>query len=206
MPCAVARPRRTRSAAVLAITLSLAAASPAFAARTHHRAVKHSAPVAAAASAPCANAYLVPSAGNLSLVSAATLCLINQQRAAYGLAALKRSSALTSAATAHSRDMVAADYFSHNSPSGADPLSRIRAAGYLRPGHGYSVGENIAAATGSLATPAAIVSSWMSSAGHRTNILSSAFHDTGMGVAAPAPALLGSAPGGTYTEDFGATS
>ncbi len=204
MPHAVARPRRARTAAVLTIALSLAAASPAFAA--HHRGVKHNPPVAATASAPCANAYLVPSAANVSLVSAATLCLINQQRAAHGLAALRQNSALTSAAAAHSRDMVAADYFSHNSPSGSDPFSRIRAAGYLQPGHGYTMGENIAAATGSLATPAAIVSSWMSSAGHRDNILNPAFRDTGMGVAAPAPALLGSGPGGTYTEDFGATS
>ncbi len=204
MPHAVARPRRTRSATALAVAFSLLAASPAFAAK--HGVVKHSAAVAAAASAPCANAYVVPSASNLAAVSTATLCLINQKRAAYGLAALKRSSALTTAAGAHSRDMVAADYFSHNSPSGSDPLSRIRAAGYLQPGHGYTLGENIAAATGSLATPAAIVSSWMNSAGHRANILSSAFRDTGIGVTAPAPALLGSGPGGTYTEDFGTIS
>jgi uncharacterized protein YkwD len=100
--------------------------------------------------------------------------------------------------------MVANDYFGHVSPSGADPLARIRRSGYLGQSGSYAIGENIAAATGSLATPAATVNSWMNSAGHRANILNPAFRDTGLGVAFGVPALLSRAAGGTYTEDFAA--
>ncbi|MCA1689917.1 MAG: CAP domain-containing protein, partial [Actinobacteria bacterium] len=66
--------------------------------------------------------------------------------------------------------------------------------------------ENIAAAGGYLATPAATVKMWMGSPGHRANILDPAFRDTGIGVAPAAPALLTTGPGASYTEDFATTS
>jgi uncharacterized protein YkwD len=234
VPVTVVRPCRSLLAVVLAVVVGLALialpARPAVAAtrskaepRAHvakktkpatkrakatRAAVKPSQPVAAAASAPlvCTNTDLVPSPSNLNLVTAATLCLVNQQRQDNGLALLSENAKLDAAAAAHSADMVANDYFDHVSPSGSDPLSRLEGVGYIRSGEGYAIGENIAAATDSLATPASIVSMWMNSPGHRANILDPDYRDTGMGVAAAVPALLGTGPGGTYTQEFGAIS
>ena len=78
----------------------------------------------------------------------------------------------------------------------------MRTAGYLRPGGGYRLAENIAAATSYLATPAATVRLWMNSPGHRANILAPTATPASASPPA-APASVGSGPGGTYTEDFG---
>ncbi len=206
------RPRRF-PLAVLAASLvcgaapAVAAASTSHHAKAHHVSKKSSGvAVSAASPTPCADATLMPTSQNLARVAAATLCLVNQQRAAYGEVALRTNAALTSGATKHSQDMVAQNYFDHTGPAGDTMQSRDKAAGYIKAGHGYTIGENIAAATGSLATPTQTVSSWMKSAGHRANILNAAFRDSGIGIASPAPALLGSGPGGTYTQDFGVTS
>ena len=185
---------------------SLAAAKPAaHAARHHHRhhpARRAAAPSASQASS-CSDTSLVPAPGNLDRIAAATLCLVNDQRAAHGLAPLQADGALAAAATGHSLDMAAHDYFDHIGPGGGDPLARIRRAGYIGSSRNFAVGENIAAATGSMGTPAATVGRWMQSPDHRANILSPTFRDTGIGVAAAAPALLGRGRGATYTEDFG---
>ncbi len=158
---------------------------------------------ATSTAAACPDAHLVPTSGNLDRVAAATLCLVNQQRALHGLPRLHAQAALTAAAAAHSRDMVVRGYFDHVSPSGVGPLSRIRRAGYVHPGGAFAIAENIAAAGGP-ATPAVVVSLWMHSPGHRANILSPAYRDTGIGVATGMPVRVGSGRGATYTEDFGA--
>jgi uncharacterized protein YkwD len=195
------------AAAAAATTLP---ASPALAAsrRSPARSTHERAGGARSSSTPaaCADANLVPTPANLARIAAATLCLINDQRVSADLAPLRADAALGDAAAQHSADMVARNYFDHVSPSGSTPKSRMTAVGYLKPGHAWSIGENIAAATGSLATPAAIVRMWMNSSGHRANILNPSFKDTGIGAVATAPALVGSGPGGTYTEDFGVTS
>lgn len=165
---------------------------------THHRTVR-----SASASTACANANLVPTPANLARIDAATLCLINDERASAHLATLRADAALDAAAAQHSSDMVARDYFEHVSPSGSTPKARLTAVGYLKPDHARSIAENIAAATGSLATPASMVRMWMGSPAHRANILNPAFRDTGIAAVATAPALVGTGPGGTYTEDFG---
>ena len=58
-----------------------------------------------------------------------------------------------------------------------------------------------------LATPAAIVGSWMKSPGHRANILNADFRDSGLGVVARAPQRYAHGqPGATYTQQFGAVT
>jgi len=193
----------TAAAAALPAAPALAADRSAPARSDHH---DRSAQKRAAAAAACADANLVPTPANLGRIATATLCLINQQRAAAGLPALRSNTALSTAASQHSADMVAKNYFDHVSPSGSTPQSRMTAVGYVKPNHAWTIGENIAAATGSLATPASIVTLWMNSPGHRANILRPAFRDTGIGAVATAPTSIGSGPGATYTEDFGATS
>ena len=103
--------------------------------------------------------------------------------------------------------MVAHNYFDHTSPGGETVLDRIKASTYLPPRVGYVLGENIALGTMQLATPAAIVDSWMRSPGHRANILNADFRDSGIGVVARAPRRYGHGqPGATYTQQFGAVT
>jgi uncharacterized protein YkwD len=157
-----------------------------------------------ASTAPCADGGLIPTSANLVQVRAATLCLINQQRSAAGLAPLRENAALDAAAQAHSDDMVSGNYFDHDSPSGADPLSRVVAAGFATVARVLDLGENIAAGADSLATPDATIANWMASAPHRANILDPTFKQTGIGITAAVPSVLGlGGSGATYTQNFG---
>jgi uncharacterized protein YkwD len=160
------------------------------------------APAGAAQAQGCANTHLRPTRENLDAVRDAVLCLHNRERARHGLKALAENPNLRSAAARHSVHMVDAHFFDHTTPSGRTMLDRVRRSGYLRRAHGFSIGENIAwASSGPLATAAEITSQWMSSAGHRANILQSKFREIGIGIQIGVPG--GSRSGATYTEDFG---
>jgi uncharacterized protein YkwD len=130
------------------------------------------------------------------------------QRARHGERALRPNADLSRSAAAHSEDMVARNYFDHTSPAGEtaarpDQGEHLSAAA----GGGYVLGENIALGTMQLATPAAIVASWMASPGHRANILNAEFRDSGLGVVARAPERYGHGQrGATYTQQFGAVT
>ncbi|RMH64794.1 MAG: CAP domain-containing protein [Bacteroidetes bacterium] len=74
--------------------------------------------------------------------------LVNEVRLAHGLHALDWSDRLAGVARAHSQDMARHGYFSHLSPTGADPAARAAAAGLptlTRSADGWSngLGENI---------------------------------------------------------------
>jgi uncharacterized protein YkwD len=163
------------------------------------------APVAAAKPAACQSASAVPSDTGKQAIVRATLCVLNAERAKQDQPPLKLNSRLSKAAQGHARDMARKDYFSHDSLSGATFVDRVKRTGYLSGAGTWTVGENIAWATGKLASPRAIVQSWMASAGHRANILSGSFREIGIGVAHDAP-VADASPGGTYATDFGARS
>lgn len=158
--------------------------------------------VSGRAAAACANTSLMPTAHDTAAVGAAIVCLVNATRAQYGLAPLSPNRALNTSAMGHSRDMVARDYFGHDSPSGRTPAQRMLSHG-APCANGCVVGENIAWATGGDSTPAAIVQAWMNSPGHRSNILDPEFRYEGLGVAEGSPNL---SPTGqwstTVTQDF----
>jgi uncharacterized protein YkwD len=154
----------------------------------------------------CAGANLVPNASNIAAAQSATLCLVNRERSAWGLAALANDRVLEVVAMAHSWEMVARNYFSHRSPSGATAQTRILASGYARFRDRVATGENVATAGGELATPASVVQEWMSSPGHRANLLSAGFRASGVGIALGMPQSSAGGwqgPGATYTEDLG---
>ncbi len=155
-----------------------------------------------AAADACANAALQPDAANLATVAEATLCLLNGERADRGLATLRVNDRLQRAALAHGNDMVEHLYFSHSGRDGSQPAQRIRASGYLSAGAGWRIGENLAWGTGELATPKAIMSAWMASAGHRANILQPAYREIGFGVLAGNPASRQNG-GATFVTEFG---
>lgn len=139
----------------------------------------------------CPAAFSMLGAGAAST----TLCLVNYERAAHGLARLRLNSALTAAASGHSRDMAARHYFAHETLGGGSFPSRLLAAHYMRPNAAWSVGENLAWGTGVLSTPAATVASWMRSPAHRRNVLNGSFREIGVGVVTGAKVI--------YTADFG---
>jgi uncharacterized protein YkwD len=130
----------------------------------------------------------------------ATICLINAARAKHGLSRLGSADSLTRAAAAHSRDMAARDFFSHDSPGGSTPKDRIAGAGYLDGASSWAIGETIAWGSGGLASPSSIVRSWLRSPGHRAILLDERYDDVGIGIALGAP---GGASGATFTGDFG---
>lgn len=101
--------------------------------------------------------------------------LVNQERAAVGQPPLKKAAELDAAASGHSDAMATRDFFAHcDLDTGASPWARITAAGYQY----TSAAENIAAGYD---TPSAVMAGWMSSPGHRANILSSGFREIGVG-------------------------
>ncbi len=115
--------------------------------------------------------------------------LVNVARAKAGCAAVHVDARLTTAARLHSEDMARRNYFSHTSLDGRTPWDRIRAQGYA-----YGSAENIAAGQ---RTPAAVMTAWMNSAGHRANILNCANKALGVGVG------KGGSYGIYWTQDFG---
>ncbi len=192
------------SATVLSVSPVAAPAHPAKPAATGGvRTTAASSVAVPVAPARCANGKLRPGASNLGIVAAAMLCLINHARQAAGLAGLVENADLDTAAVGHSGDMVAENYFDHVGPDGLGPEQRVLASGFAIRAADGQIAENIASGTSTEATPAATVASWMASAGHRQNILNPAFRQTGLGVVAFVPSLLGAGAGGTYTEDFG---
>lgn len=133
---------------------------------------------------------------------AALLKLVNHARESRGLAKVRVAGPLDRAALAHSRDMIAHDYFSHSSLAGTTVASRARRAGYSTSGCSqWSVGEVLALGSGSRARPESIFKGWMRSSGHRKVILTKSWRDVGVGCA------RGSYKGVSgvviYTIDFG---
>lgn len=100
--------------------------------------------------------------------------LINKQRIAAGLSALKIDEELQNVARVKAKDMVDNNYFSHNSPTYGTPFNMIKNFGITY----KAAGENIA---GNSSNQGA-VNAWMNSEGHRANILSNNYNYTGVAV------------------------
>jgi uncharacterized protein YkwD len=104
----------------------------------------------------------------------AVVTATNAERAKAGCAALATKSALGNVAQAHATDMAARKYFSHTSKDGRTFADRLGGSGLsFRTG-----GENIARGQRNAAE---VVAAWMSSDGHRRNILNCAFTAIGVG-------------------------
>jgi uncharacterized protein YkwD len=153
-----------------------------------------------AGGAACASASSSPTSGNLAAMSAAIGCLLNAERTSKGLAPLKLNASLTKASQLMAGLMVGQGFFAHDTPDGRSVVDRVRPTGYIK--GSWSLGENIAWGSGSLATPRAIVNGWMHSTGHRENILRAKFRDIGIGIKLGAPGR-GLSGGATYVTDFG---
>lgn len=101
--------------------------------------------------------------------------LMNQDRIANGLSALPLDAELCRLARLKSEDMRDNNYFAHESPTYGRAADMLKAFGYSY----KAVGENIA----HHATVEKSEAAFMSSDGHRRNILSSSWAKVGIGVA-----------------------
>lgn len=112
--------------------------------------------------------------------------LLNEQRALKGLSPLRWSDDLARVARMHSEDMARNHYFSHDGPDGS-VNARAKSLGI----RGWrSIGENIAFNKGFRKPVEMACQHWMTSPGHRDNILDRTYTDSGIGVAI--------APDGSY--------
>ncbi len=155
-----------------------------------------------AAAITCSNTDVLPSADNVDQVRAAVLCLHNQIRQQHNLPRLVENPKLRRAAAGHSADMVDEGYFDHTTPSGESFVDRILSAGYVKRNDAWTLGENLAWGTGDLSTPAGVMQAWMSSSGHKANILKRTYREIGIGIRLGVPRDAG--VGATFTTDFGA--
>lgn len=103
-----------------------------------------------------------------------TLDLINAERAAAGLPALKVDSEVQNVARVKAQDMVNNNYFSHNSPTYGSPFDMMKSYGIKY----KAAGENIAGNSSN----SGAVNAWMNSEGHKANILSNNYNYTGLAV------------------------
>jgi uncharacterized protein YkwD len=158
-----------------------------------------------AAGAACADRDLVPTADNLAQVVAATLCEMNAQRAAAGLAPLTRSRQLDRSARYHADDMAFFRYFAHRREGGPSVLTRIRSTGYFTGVAGGLYTENLADAPQSRDSAGAVVDAWMASEEHRANLLKEPFRNAGIAIEfVPADlAFYPDTPSTLYVVDYG---
>ncbi|MCS7023011.1 MAG: CAP domain-containing protein [Gemmataceae bacterium] len=146
-----------------------------------------------------------PNRGN-SAFEAEIIRLVNQERARAGLPALAVSGRLNQAAYLHTLDMVTiSDRYGpftahqHTLFGTTRPtiIDRLDAAGYDQWSRSFSYGENIAFG---YTSPAAVMAAWMSSPGHRANILNPNFTEIGVSALQDAAGRL------FFTQNFGRRS
>lgn len=95
---------------------------------------------------------------------------------------------LNATAHAHSQDMIARNYFAHNTPEGLSPFDRITNAGYVF----AAAGENLAwrgtpgvldeASTVEQQHTDLFVDTGIADRGHRVNMLNNAYREIGIGI------------------------
>ena len=103
------------------------------------------------------------------------LRLVNIERSKQGLSPLKMNWELSRVARLKSEDMANKKYFDHQSPTYGSPFDMIKSFGIKY----KSAGENIAMGQ---KTPAAVMTGWMNSPGHKANILSTNYTELGVGI------------------------
>ncbi|NLG24267.1 MAG: hypothetical protein GX558_02860 [Clostridiales bacterium] len=128
------------------------------------------APTAKPTAAPTAKPTAAPTApagDSLTALAAEVVRQVNAERAAAGLGALTVDSDLTAAACVRAREISTAGNFSHTRPDGSSCFTVSSKMS----------GENIAMG---YSTADKVMAGWMSSPGHRANILRSSFGSIGV--------------------------
>lgn len=110
---------------------------------------------------------------NMNAMACQVFQIINQVRSENGLKALLPSVGCILAAQSHSKDMFENSIFTHTSSNGTTAQARFAQFGL------NSAAENIV--KGDMLSAKKAVEMWMSSQGHKNNILSAAFSGAGVG-------------------------
>ena len=118
----------------------------------------------------------VPTINDIKALENEVIRLVNVERKKAGIPTLQANWQLCRIARYKSQDMVNKHYFSHTSPTYGSPFKMMESFGIKF----YAAGENIAYGQ---KTTAEVMTSWMNSPGHRSNILSPAYRQIGVGLA-----------------------
>ncbi|HWR45005.1 CAP domain-containing protein [Sporomusa sp.] len=137
-------------------------------------------PVTPATKTPATPSTTTPSTSNSGSTSGLTadeakaFQLLNADRAANGLPALKANMSLVRLAENYGQDMINRKFFSHYNPEGQSPFDRMKQAGisYRYAGENLAINSNVTTAE----------NAFMNSSGHRANILNSNYTEVGVGV------------------------
>lgn len=118
--------------------------------------------------------FAAPAIENLDALVAEVVRLVNIERGIHGAPALAISRELNKSARFHANFMAENDCFNHLCPNEPNLGKRARNAGY----EWRAVAENIAAGQEDAAE---VVAGWMTSPGHRKNILNPRYKEIGIG-------------------------
>jgi uncharacterized protein YkwD len=163
-------------------------------------------PAAAAAPSPSVAELLAPAAAcpGQTLASAPAAaqettmaCLVDYARRRAGVPGLRRSRRLTRAAAGKANDLLRCQDFSHTA-CGRPFTTHIDEAGYRY----RMVGENLALDAAASGTPRVIMSAWLGSPGHRSNLLRGSYRD--QGIAMRAGNMPGYPSAHVWVHEFGA--
>lgn len=124
--------------------------------------------------APTSGAVTIPAESALGTYEQQVVDLVNKERAAAGLPALKVNMTLAKVAKTKAADLRDNNYFSHTSPTYGSPFDMMKQFGITY----TAAGENIAKGQ---KTPAEVMKGWMNSPGHKANILNSKYTEIGVG-------------------------
>ena len=102
------------------------------------------------------------------------VALVNDERAAIGLAELKVNDSLAGVAETKAEDLRDQNYFAHQSPTYGSPFDMMKQFSISF----STAGENLAKGQ---KTPEEVMNDWMESSGHKANILNSAYTEIGVG-------------------------
>lgn len=162
-------------------------------------------PAQAAQTDWCRFADTVPAdAASTRTAERALACLINRARTSRGLRRYSHPALFRRVAKAHSKDMVARRYFSHENPEGERSRERLTRAGFCKKPRCLTA-EDIYCRRAGNSTPRAAFDEWMASSLHRRNLLRRAFRHFGVGAMPGSPAGRCDGDGAAvYTVVFGA--
>ena len=118
----------------------------------------------------------VPTMQGIKALESEVVKLVNIERSKNGLQPLTENWQLSRVARYKSADMAAKNYFGHESPTYGSPFRMMESFGIKY----SSAGENLAYGQ---KTPQQVMTAWMNSPGHRSNILSPSYSQIGVGYA-----------------------
>jgi len=142
----------------------------------------------------------LPAASAAALDAARTslLCAVNTERAARGLKPLRMNWRLSTAAQAHTQDMVSHRSFSHVGSDGSRVAARALRAGYVPQGRRWAIGEAIGWQWYGEGSPVRIIPHVLQSHLHYAQLMNPQYTDAGVGYLASPPDTTGY-PGATCT-------